>query len=354
MVSSNVISMDVPESHVPAEVMGHKRGDVRLIVANRRSGKISSGTFGDLTGFMEDGDLLVVNNSSLINASFSAYFPGLDMYGDLNFGTSWNGGRVMVEPRPKSLNSMLHSGARVELPGAGIEVVLVERHGDFPRLWWAETGIDQGELGYMMSMYGKPIAYGHVPFRVPDEYYRTVFSSVPGSVELPSASLPFTDDSVRSLREKGVRVSEITLHCNIGSLEPEEFSGNDRLLDENYTIYRDTIEAVSRTRENGGRVIALGTTAVRTLESFYIGRSPEEIVYDFIGESYMGTTDLFIRPGFRFRVVDGLLTGMHDPSSSHIEMMSSFLGPEMLSATYGIAMDSGYLWHEFGDMTLIL
>ena len=340
----------VPESHLPAGFLGGRRDGVKLLVVDRKGGAISSDIFMNLSEYINEGDLLVVNNSRIIKASLSAYFPRLGKYGDFNFGTSRTGGMVLAEPRPKELNRDLRANDEVQLIGPDVSAKLIRKHEEFERFWWIDPGVDGNNLMTVMKSYGKPITYSHVAFPVSEDEYLTEFSRVPGSVEPPSAGIPFTEEVLDDVEGAGAEIAELTLHCNLGSLEFFEFSKKERLLNEEYSIPGRTLRKMVETRSNGGRVIAVGTTVVRALESYALENS---IDYREEG-SYEGSTDIFIKRGFNFRAVDGLITGMHDGGSSHIDMISALVGPEMLQTAYGLAVQWGYLWHEFGDMTMIL
>lgn len=360
----NILSTSnhVPESHVPAEFIGIQRDHVKLLILNRDSGTISSDIFSNISEYLRKGDMLIVNNSSLVKASIPCYYSDIDEFGTLNLGTDTKGKLRIVEPRPVYINRKLKEGTVVDLIGTGKKVEMKIRDADFPRYWWADLSEDDESIENLMSMCGSPIQYGHVAFPVPLRYYKTIFSSVPGSVEPPSAGIPFTEELIRSIEKKGVTFSEITLHCNLGSMEKDEFENSDKLLRESYTIPYDTIRKIAETKKSGGRVIAVGTTAVRAVESFfkdYDKTMSSEDLLKYYSErngkdGVFHKTELFIRPGFEFRVIDGLLTGMHDPYSSHIEMMSAFSGRDMLDSSYNVAVELGYLWHEFGDLTLVV
>ncbi len=339
----------VPQSHVPAEFLGGRRDGVKLLSVDRKNGTISSDIFSNIANYLKSGDLLVVNNSSLVNASLSSFFKSTGEYGYLNFGTSRNGKLVLVEPRPKELNEKLTEMDEVTIIGPQIDARLVRRHETYSRYWWADIGNSSDDLPKVMEEYGRPIAYEHLYFPVPREYYMTPFSRVPGSVEPPSAGFPFTEAVLEEITAMGVGLAEITLHCNIGSLEPHEFGSRNTLLDENYSIPLSTLERIKETKRVGGRVIAVGTTVVRALESYSSGIGTSRMKEN----SIEGKTDIFIRRGFRFQLIDALITGMHDGGSSHIDLISAMVGPEMLETAYGLAVEWGYMWHEFGDVTLI-
>ncbi len=354
--SSDFLVASRRESHFPRSILGTDQRSVKLMVINRRAGTLSSDTFSSLPGYLNKGDLLVANNSSVVNSSFNAYFTDLEGYGRINVGTTSSGELKLVEPRPMLLNKKLNGTSTVELIGTGRKVELVRRDNEFRRYWWADFKLGNEELRNLLDGFGGPVSYDHLHAPVSAEDYRSVFSRVPGSVEPPSAALPFTDDTLMDLRDKGIGLAEVTLHCNLGSLEPFEFEGKNRLLQEEYMIPEDTMDKIVATKENGGRVIAVGTTVVRALESAAAEHVGLKDLQKHSRENggVNSVTDLYIRRGFGLEVVDGIITGMHEGDSSHLDMMSSFAGPDIFETAYSVASDLGYLWHEFGDSTLIL
>ena len=328
--------------HLPPEFYGAARDDVRLLAMDRRSGMVSASPFSMLHDFLNAGDLLVFNDSLMIPSSVSAVFTESGEFGRLNFGTSYNRGLVLCEPRPRKVGEVLVEGeCALTVPGK-TKIRLVRRHSLFPRYWWAEID-DYFAFQRIMSVSAHYIRYGHIPFDLPPETYATSFSTVPGSAEFPSASRPFTGRILSQLSKKRVSAATITLHCNLSSLEFSEFGQAKELLDEEYTVTDRTLDAVRRTHETGGRVIAVGTTAARALESFAAGG----------GRSVHGRTRTYITPGFRFRLIDGLITGLHEPDGSHVDMVSALIDDSTLLSAYSVATELGFGWHEFGDLSLI-
>jgi S-adenosylmethionine:tRNA ribosyltransferase-isomerase len=186
--------------------------------------------------------------------------------------------------------------------------------------------------GYLAA-FGAPIRYSYVGQRWPISYYQTVFGVTPGSAEMPSASRPFTDRLVTQLVARGVQFAPVLLHTGVASHEAHE-----RPYPERFAVPRTSRDLVERARAEGRRVIAVGTTAVRAIES------PAD----------SGWTDVIITPDRGVRHVDGLLTGFHEPMASHLDMLAAIARPDLLCATYDEAVAAGYLWHEFGDVNLLL
>lgn len=359
--NSELLTIKPGESHLPLGFLGRDKSEIKLMVIDRNSGTIAADRFPSVTEYLSEGDLLVVNDSSILNASLPAYYPRLDEFGDLNIGTGRSGELVLVEPRPKSLNTKLKDGEPVEMTGTGKSVRLVSKNDYYRRYWWADFDMNDGGLRNLMDRVGRPITYDHVHIPLRKSDYNSIFSKVPGSVEPPSAAFPFTKKLRGSLVSKGVGIAYLTLHCNLGSLEPAEFEGKDKLLNESYAIPSRTIGEIARAKKSGHRVVALGTTVVRALESAWNKMSNEGLEHQ---ESVFrnsnspsgvhGETDLFIKTGYKLKVVDSILTGMHGGDSSHLDMISAFAGPEILESAYKLAIELDFLWHEFGDSTLIL
>lgn len=332
------------DSHLPPEFYGRERDDVKLLTIDRRTGLYSSSPFVQLPRFLKTDDLLVFNDSALVPSSVAVFETASGEKGFLNIGTSRKQGRILVEPRPKSFNRLLGTGPiEMVILGGSQRIRLEERHDAFNRFFWATTELDETNFRQMLYSYGSPVTYDHVPFKLPLEFYKTLYSRNPGSAEFPSASRPFTHRVMAGLRDRGVETCTITLHCNLSPLEPSEFGQSDALLPEQYTIPPETADTLNEALSSGRRLIAVGTSVVRALESAYRGK----IV------SGSSQTDLFIRPGHEIRSVAGLITGLHDPESSHIEMISAFLDDSVLRSAYSTAASIGYEWHEFGDLSLI-
>ncbi len=337
-------SFGVWDSHLPPEFYGRGRDEVNLISVDRKSGVYSSSGFLEIVHYLRKGDLLVFNNSELVPSAVPVFNSDTDSSGWLHFGTSRLDGMVLVEPRPKSFNSSLQAErADLQLLGDRSTVRLERRHSRFSRFYWAKTGVDEAGLREILDKYGAPVSYEHIPFKLPMDFYRSAHSIVPGSAEFPSASRPFTERVMNLVERKGVRRAYLTLHCNLSPLEPWEFDASAVLLEEKYSISRQTADIIEQTASEGGRVIAVGTSVTRALEDSYRGRI-------IPGES---ATELFIRPGYNFKCVDALITGLHDPESSHVEMISAFLDDSLLRSVYSTASSLGYQWHEFGDLSFI-
>jgi S-adenosylmethionine:tRNA ribosyltransferase-isomerase len=189
--------------------------------------------------------------------------------------------------------------------------------------------------------HGRPIRYRHVPDDWPLSSYQTVFATEPGSAEMPSAARPFSARVVADLVKRGVTIAPLLLHTGVSSQEASELP-----YPEQYRVPSATAALVNHIRSQGGRVIAVGTTVVRALETVTDRRG---VVHP--GE---GWTEVVITPQRGVRAVDGLITGWHEPEATHLAMLEAIAGRPLLECSYAAALSAGYAWHEFGDSHLIL
>jgi S-adenosylmethionine:tRNA ribosyltransferase-isomerase len=208
------------------------------------------------------------------------------------------------------------------------------------RLWTARLAIE-GDVASYLYRHGRPIRYGYVPRSWPLSSYQTVFARRPGSAEMASAARPFSAELVTSLVSAGIVIAPITLHAGVSSAEQGEPP-----VAEPFEVPAATARLINLTRASGGRVIAVGTTATRAVES---AADPGGTVLPATG-----WTDLILGPGRPPRVVDGLITGWHDAGTSHLLLLEAVAGPGLVAAAYREAIADGYLWHEFGDSALLL
>jgi S-adenosylmethionine:tRNA ribosyltransferase-isomerase len=322
------------EAREPPEARGPARDQVRLLVSYRSDDRMVHTRFDELPGFLRAGDLLVVNVSATLPAALKATrSDGTEMA--LHLSTQLDGMLWVVEARKTAMTP----GERLELP-AGATATFLEPYRGSERLWTARLDLPEPALAYL-HRYGKPIAYPYVTKEWPLEMYQTVYASRPGSAEMPSAGRAFSAKVLDELRCRGTSVASIVLHTGVSSLEKDEPP-----YAEWYKVPQDTVDAARATRARGGRVIAVGTTVVRALETSADKRG--ELV------ASRGWTELVITPERGVHFVDGLLTGFHEPNASHLEMLRAIAGHEHLRKTYAAALESGYLWHEFGDLHLVL
>ncbi len=325
------------EAGEPPEARGLARDGVRLLVGRRADNSVSHHRFTELPGLLRTGDVLVVNTSATLPAAVGVAGGTLTVH----FSTELPGGRWLVELRRttgKATEPHAHAaaGERYRLVG-GATVTLREPY-SAGRLWVAE--LDTPVLPYLRG-FGAPIRYSYVRQRWPLSYYQTVFGTTPGSAEMPSAGRPFTDRLVTRLVAEGVRFAPVLLHTGVASPEAHE-----RPYPERFEVPATTARIVNEVRAAGGRIVAIGTTAVRALET---AAGEDGVVH-----AARGWTELIVTPGRGVRAIDGLLTGFHEPRASHLDMLAAIAGHRLLDHTYAEAIAGGYLWHEFGDVNLLL
>lgn len=385
----------------PPETRGQARDDVRLLVADGSA--VTHARFRELPAFLRAGDLVVVNNSAMINAAVDARYRGEPAA--LHFSTWLDDGGWVVELRNpdgvpwrgRSLEPdvcvTLPAGARMRLrepwlPGgnrlwvadltgcdagtrsgdgamalshqvAGSPTVhhgspaRMRRTGGLGRSRGAagdfaptlSPGVDEqvprvDDVRALLARHGRPITYSYMSERWSASYYRTVFGLVPGSAEMPSAGRPFTETLVTELVAGGVGLAPITLHTGVSSPETGEPPSPER-----FAVPEMTARLVNATHQAGGRVVAVGTTVTRALETASTAGG--------LVRPTAGWTELVLSGERRARVVDGLITGWHAPGASHLRLLESVVGASVVGEAYRAALESGYLWHEFGDAALL-
>lgn len=323
------------EAQEPPEARGLRRDEVRLLVTYRDGGRILHRRFTDLPDLLDAGDLLVVNDSATLPAALTARRADGDAQIALHLSTALTASLWIVEPR----RARVKPGEALTLPAGGTAQMLAAHPGS-ERLWLAHLRLPEPPLAYL-ARFGRPIAYPYVRDEWPLAMYQTVYAREPGSAEMPSAGRAFTPEVLSRAAARGIGLARITLHTSVASLERDEPP-----IEERYRVPAATASAIAAARAAGGRVIAVGTTVVRALES---ASGPRGAV-----AAAEGWTDLVITPARGVRTVDGLLTGFHEPRASHLAMLTAFAGRRHLERAYGAALDAGYLWHEFGDLHLIL
>lgn len=384
------LAMRVPEelsARVPAEQRGPGLGrdDVRLLVS--RGGEVSHHGFGELPGLLRAGDLLVVNTSATLAAAVDGHVGHARVV--VHFSTCGDDGRWAVELREPDGRGTTRAraevvggageeegagragagraassspardgrrragggraggsvgvGVEVRLPG-GARLVLEEplsTRGE--RLWWAR--VSGAEVPAVLREHGRPIRYSYTERDQPLAAYQTVFAlpspDGSGSAEMPSAARPFTARLVTELVSRGVRFAPVTLHTGVASAESHEAPYPER-----FRVPEASARLINATKEDGGRVVAVGTTAVRAVES--AGGA------DGVVRARSAWTGLVVTPERGVRVVDGLLTGLHEPEASHLLMLEAVAGRAAIDRGYDAAVRGRYLWHEFGDVHLLL
>jgi S-adenosylmethionine:tRNA ribosyltransferase-isomerase len=337
------MALTVREATEPPEARGITRDAIRMMVAYRYDLRLVHAHAHDLPQFLDDGDLVVVNTSGTLAAAVDALgADGTPLVVHLSQRLPLDQWLIELRrPNGRATEPWFDEppGQELRLVGGG-SIKLQERFEGSTRLWIATLDLPDPVLTYL-AVHGRPIRYGYVTRDWPLDVYQNVYAREPGSAEMPSAGRPFTPELVTRLVAKGVGVSPIVLHTGVSSLE-----ANEHPYPEWYRVSPATAARINETRRDCGRVIAIGTTVVRALESVV---DTDRVVH--AGE---GWTDVVVTPERGATAVDGLLTGWHEPEASHLQMLEAIAGREILDVSYAAASDEGYLWHEFGDVHLIL
>ena len=313
--------------------------DVAMLVASRSEGTLTHACFCELGDLLDPGDLLVVNTSATLPAALPGLLDGEEV--ELHLSTPVMDGNWVVELRTSDRRPLRapHMGEMVRLPGGATAELLAPYLGS-GRLSVARVLLGEPVEDYL-GRHGHPIRYRHTVDVRPIADYQTIFARDPGSAEMPSAARPFTGELVAELAARGVMFAPVTLHCGVSSLEAGEHPYPER-----YQVPAQTAWLVNSVRSRGGRVIAVGTTVVRALETV---AAPDGVV-----AAGSGVTNLTVTPERGLRSVDGLITGWHEPESSHLSLLEAAAGPDLLRRSYDAAYAGGYRFHEFGDSHLIV
>lgn len=349
VAAARPLDFEVPSkltAPAPAEIRGRGRDDVRLMVVHRKSSTIEHRLFPELPNVLAPGDLVVINTSATLPAGLDAWREdGTRLR--VHLSTQLPGGLWTVELRtPAGAGSMPFTGERrpesLRLRAGGA----VDIHAPYistgtgSRLWIASLRLPQPVLDYL-DAYGRPVRYGANVHEWSIERYQTVYASHPGSAEMPSAGRAFTAEIITALIARGVGVAPVVLHTGVSSLEAHETP-----FEERYAVPAATARQVNTTRNAGGRVVAVGTTVVRALES--VASESGQI------GTGAGWTGLVVTPERGVWAVDGLLTGWHEPQASHLDLVEAVGGRDLIETSYWAALDERYLWHEFGDLHLVI
>jgi S-adenosylmethionine:tRNA ribosyltransferase-isomerase len=329
------------EATAPPEWRGLQRDEVRLMAVHE--GGIRSVLFRDLPDLLEPGDLVVVNTSATFPGRLDAVrADGVTV--PLHVSQELDDGVWVVEVRrPGNTGPDLGAepGTVLDLPG-GVRAILVSGYPDpshASRLWRARLA--PAVTTAYLQRHGRPIRYGYLRGEFPLADYQNVYATEPGSAEMASAGRPFTERLLVRLMASGVPVVPLTLHTGVSSPELHEPPYPER-----FAVPEVTARLVNSTRRAGRRVVAVGTTVSRALEA-----ATDD---DGITRAAAGWTDLVLGPDRPARAVTGLITGLHEPGASHLRLLESVAGPDLVAAAYDRAVAEHYLWHEFGDSMLFL
>ncbi len=327
------------EAREPPEARGLARDEVRMLVATTDG--LTHARARDLPEHLRAGDVLVVNTSATLPAALPARRADGSLL-HLHLSTPGAGpGQWVVELRRSGERfSSGRAGETLALP-TGASATLLAPYLAGARLWLAAIDTAGSRLHDYLQRHGAPIRYGYVDRPWPLADYQTVFALHPGSAEMPSAGRPFTPELVTALVARGVAVVPLLLHTGVSSQEAGEPPYPER-----YAVPATTAAMVNAARAGGGRVVAVGTTVVRALET--VARDDGTL------RAGAGWTRHVVTPERGARAVDGLVTGWHEPDASHLLMLEAVCGAPLVAASYDAATHAGYRWHEFGDVHLIL
>ncbi|MEL7220568.1 MAG: S-adenosylmethionine:tRNA ribosyltransferase-isomerase [Bacteroidota bacterium] len=350
MITSNsIISFQLPDQlacPLPTEKRGITRDAARLLVSSEDGQQLQHSTFTNLVDYLNPGDLLVVNTSATQAAALPIVLPN-EQAARLHLSTQLGEGRWLVEIRLIQNNKTVRwkdGKARMTfiLP-EGAKLQLNKRYYNQQQqldLWEAElyTSLPINEY---LQRFAQPIKYTNVHQPYPLDYYQTFFAHTPGSSEMPSAGRGFAADLVQRLLLKGIGFAPILLHTGVSSLETGE-----RPYPEYTKVSALSASIINAAKAKGGRIIAVGTTAIRALES--------ATQQDGRVHAFNGHTNLFISHDYEMKIADGLITGFHEPEASHLHMLQALASEGHLAKAYQAALAEGYFWHEFGDFHLLL
>jgi S-adenosylmethionine:tRNA ribosyltransferase-isomerase len=333
----------------PPERRGISRDQVRLLVIDRGTHATTHSHFNQIARFLRLGDLLVFNSSRTLPAALPGLLVEAGQLIEVRLAERLPDGSwiaLLFSRQGDMLGGKMCTGMTIDF-GTGLTGQVLRRDERNPRLW--RISFSQSGTSLLDTIYrvGQPIRYTYVAAPWSLDYYQTVYATEPGSAEMPSAGRPFTWRLLFELRRCGIEAAHVILHTGLSSYMDDDVDRRHIASEEEYIIPENTAKKIKRLRGSGGRIIAVGTTVVRALESISAVTGGEV-------EAYHGYTRLKITAAHRLRIVDGLITGLHEPQASHLDLLCAFLPADIISAVYEEAISRNYLWHEFGDLNLIL
>jgi S-adenosylmethionine:tRNA ribosyltransferase-isomerase len=335
-------------AQAPPEHRGMARDQVRLMVIDRRTSQVHHAQFAQLGMYLRRGDLLVYNSSRTLPAALhgcaASGGPCLEVrLAEHLPDESWLALLLCQHGAPFAcgLRPRLHIAF-----GEGLTATVVDRDATIPRLWQLRFSASGPALIDLLYRLGHPIRYEYVSAPWGLDAYQTVYAQEPGSTEMPSAGRAFTWQRLFALQGQGITTASVVLHTGLSSYMDETLDRQHLAAEEEYRIPSTTAAQIQQTRRRGGRIIAVGTTVVRALESAAQATG--------VVQPGHGYTRLRITAAHVLKTVDGLLTGLHEPEASHLDLLTAFLPAEQIRAAYEEAVQQRYLWHEFGDLNLIL
>ena len=344
MPEVNLHKLEAYDYYLPEELIAQSpvepRDHSRLMIVNKKTGNIEHRIFKDITNYIQQGDLLIFNTTKVIPARL--------------FGKKSTGANIELLLLEKvgigQWKCLVKPGKAVK---EGTEIIFTKDKQQLIAKCLARAEEGARIVEFSEKEDNVIFLFGNVPLphyikneQVNFDRYQTVYAKYEGSVAAPTAGLHFTESLLNTLKSNGVKFAEVILHVGIGTFRPVKVEDirQHKMHEEYYVVPEETIKIIEGTKKEGKRVIAVGTTAVRTLET--IARLPE-------AKSYSGKTDIFIYPPFDFKIVDALITNFHLPKSSLIMLVSAFAGYELTMKAYNIAVQERYRFFSFGDAMFI-
>ncbi|WP_226647342.1 S-adenosylmethionine:tRNA ribosyltransferase-isomerase [Mesobacillus subterraneus] len=340
-METGVMDFHLPENlnaSLPPEKRGLRRDQVRLMILNRKTGEMKHDHFCNLPHYLQPGDVIILNNSRTIPASLHGSWlrrgvhisPRVEIrLARRIFDDTWE---ALIIANPVKVGDVLRFSEKLTAT-----VIAEKETSPLKTVKFNKNGSELLDLIYVL---GSPIRYEYIEQPWDLNYYQNVFATHPGSVEMPSAGRAFSWELLFELKKKGIQIDFIQLHTGLSYLMENHVDPKEN--PEEYHISHHTMEKILKAHSSGKRVIAVGTTVVRALES---AANNGEL---------SGTTNLYINQQTPLKIVDGIITGLHEPKASHLDMLTAFLPENHLLHAYHQAIHEGYLWHEFGDMNLII
>lgn len=352
----DALAFDLPpelEASAPPEARGLQRDEVRLMISYRSTDRVVHARFRDISSFLTAGDVVVINTSGTLNAALSATRPDGSAL-ELHLSTHLPADIWSVElrlPGEKGTQPFYRAarGEMLQLPDGATATLLAPARGAADRfsapngptrLWLATLNLPIPWPEYL-EQHGFPIRYSYVRQFWSIEYYQTVYVTEAGSAEMPSAGRAFTPELITQLTARGIQFAPLILHTGVASLENHEPP-----YAEYYRVPAESARIVNAAREADRRIIAVGTTCVRALETV--------TDRDGVTQPGEGWTNILVTPERGIRSISALLTGLHEPRATHLAMLEALAGRKHLQIAYAEALRERYLWHEFGDLHLIL
>ncbi|MDP4171922.1 MAG: S-adenosylmethionine:tRNA ribosyltransferase-isomerase [Bacillota bacterium] len=331
---------DALNASAPPERRGVRRDHVRLLVLDRVSGRTHHVQFNQLPNFLKAGDVLVLNSSrtipAILKAVLSRFSDVINHDVEVRLARRQNDSKweaLIVEEGVKEGDSLHFND--------GLEGMVTYTSDSSPlaTIQFSKKGTEL--LNHFYSI-GEPVRYEYINQMWGLDYYQTVFAAQPGSVEMPSAGRAFSWELLFELQRRGVKIVYLQHHTGLSYFLDDKWNHSPEDNFEEYNIPENAWETILEAKESGNKVIAVGTTVVRAMETAVISGT------------LSGWTNLYIQPDSKLKVADAILTGLHEPEASHLSMLSAFVHQGILNQAYQEAIDKGYLWHEFGDMNLII